>query len=74
MARRKTNRRSIKNKRRSIKIKGGKYIKRNNKTIKRSKKRASYSGGNGKSAYHHTIAMVGDANTQKNSFFSSGYN
>lgn len=75
MARKGTNRRSMKRiKRRSMKVKGGKSVKRNNKTVKRLKKRVSHRGGNGKSAYHHTIAMVGDATTQKNNFFTSGYN
>lgn len=57
---------------------GGKskgYRKVNSRTTRRSTRRVRVGqrGGYGKSAYHHAIAMVGDATIQKNDSLASAY-
>ena len=77
MARKGTNRRSNgTNKRRySANVKGSGRGKGRGRTTKRSTRRARVGqrGGYGKSAYHHAIAMVGDATIQKNDSLASAY-
>jgi hypothetical protein len=83
MARKGTNRRSNRtNKRRystKIKRKCGGKSKGNRKVNSSTKRRATrrvrvgQRGGYGKSAYHHAIAMVGDATIQKNDSLASAY-
>ena len=79
MARKRTNRRSNRtNKRRySTKVKGkgrskGRGRGRNTRRSTR-RVRVGQRGGYGKSAYHHAIAMVGDATIQKNDSLASAY-
>lgn len=79
MARKGTNRRSNRtNKRRySTKVKGrgrGKGKGRGRNTRRSTRRvRVGQRGGYGKSAYHHAIAMVGDATIQKNDSLASAY-
>lgn len=75
MARKGTNRRSNRTNRRrySTKVKGkGRGRGRNTRRSTR-RVRVGQRGGYGKSAYHHAIAMVGDATIQKNDSLASAY-
>lgn len=60
--------------RRSVKARAGR---RSSKHLRRSRKatrRVAHRGGNGNSAFHHAIAMVGDSTTQLKNSLASAYN
>lgn len=67
-------RKGTRNARRSVKARSGK---RTGKHLRRSRKatrRVAHRGGNGNSAFHHAIAMVGDSTTQLKNSLASAYN